>query len=74
MYGNAREWCADWYDPRYYDSSPTEDPQGPVSGSDRALRGGSWGSDAGMVGSHSRCGDEPDDRITHFGFRVARTP
>ncbi len=74
MHGNAREWCADWYDVRYYDSSPSEDPKGPLSGSDRVLRGGSWGSDASMTGSLARCGNEPDDRITHSGFRVARTP
>jgi formylglycine-generating enzyme required for sulfatase activity len=30
MYGNAGEWCSDWYDPEYYEESPKDDPRGPV--------------------------------------------
>ncbi|MGO9271175.1 MAG: SUMF1/EgtB/PvdO family nonheme iron enzyme [Terriglobia bacterium] len=40
---NVEEWTADWYDPRYYQRSPTENPLGPASGSDKVIRGGSWG-------------------------------
>lgn len=29
MYGGAREWVSDWYDPFYYSKSPRENPQGP---------------------------------------------
>ena len=39
---NVHEWCADWYDPRYYEASPVDDPRGPASGVRRASRGGSW--------------------------------
>ncbi len=42
MTGNAMEWCQDWYDAAYYASSPVENPQGPSTGTERVLRGGSF--------------------------------
>ena len=46
MSGNVSEWCLDF---KYYygnDSDAQSDPVGPVSGEQRARRGGSWGSPA----------------------------
>jgi sulfatase modifying factor 1 len=40
--GNVAQWVSDWYDPDYYQNSPSEDPQGPRKGKLRVLRGGSW--------------------------------
>ncbi len=74
VHGNAWEWCADWYGSDYYASSPTDDPQGPSSGADRVLRGGSWSYDPRSARSAMRGRLAPDDRDLNFGFRVARTP
>ncbi|MDE6106348.1 MAG: formylglycine-generating enzyme family protein, partial [Bacteroidales bacterium] len=41
MSGNVQEWCSDWYGENYYSYSPSVNPQGPSSGSDRVVRGGS---------------------------------
>ncbi len=44
--GNAWEWVNDWYDLKYYQSSPVIDPAGPAVGQCRVLRGGSYAMDA----------------------------
>ncbi len=42
MSGNVSEWCSDWYSESYYKESPTQNPQGPNTGNQRVLRGGSF--------------------------------
>jgi formylglycine-generating enzyme required for sulfatase activity len=44
IYGNVWEWVQDWYGQYYYRHSPSSDPRGPSSGSERVRRGGSWES------------------------------
>ena len=73
VHGNAWEWVQDWYDDRYYASSPELDPPGPRTGSGRVVRGGSWHVTAGGWRSAFRKLYEPGYRGISIGFRVART-
>jgi len=44
MTGNAWEWCNDWYDSTYYSSPEASqpNPRGPLAGTSRVVRGGTW--------------------------------
>ena len=70
MHGNVSEWCGDWYSYDYYKRSPVDDPQGPVSGSQRVSRGGSWCSFARMCRSAHRARYNPGDYGSNIGFRL----
>ena len=72
MTGNAREWCADWYNKDYYASSPERDPTGPPSGIARVSRGGGWNSPAAQCSSARRGYGEPNARDFNLGFRVVQ--
>ena len=72
VYGNAREWCEDWYSADYYAESSPMDPRGPASGTLRATRGGSWYSGAARARSGDRAGVAPTFHSSQNGFRVLR--
>jgi formylglycine-generating enzyme required for sulfatase activity len=74
MSGNVWEWVNDWYDANYYDVSAYSNPSGPVSGSYKVLRGGSWSGYPNDVRAASRVSGTPDVTYAGIGFRCAALP
>ncbi len=73
MHGNMMEWCHDWK-ANHAKEDRVEDPVGPLDGSDRSIRGGSWNTTARSCASGYRYGFNPSSRYFVLGFRVAAVP
>jgi formylglycine-generating enzyme required for sulfatase activity len=73
MAGNAWEWVADWYDAGYYASSPADNPQGPDSGVERVIRGGSAHFFPPFQRTANRIGISTTAIYASGGFRCAAT-
>ena len=71
MAGNHREWCSDWYRDTYYKTSPEDNPAGATKGTNKVIRGGSWGSEADRMRLTYRNEAFPYNSAQDFGFRLA---
>ena len=69
MSGNVYEWCSDWYG--NYSSGSQTNPQGPLSGSNRVLRGGCWNNSARRCRVSYRYYLDSYITFNYFGFRLA---
>ena len=71
LIGNAWEWVKDWYAEDYYAIAPVRDPQGPLRGSFRVLRGGDWSQSPSELRVSYRGWDEMTYWGPSLGFRCA---
>jgi formylglycine-generating enzyme required for sulfatase activity len=71
--GNVMEWVSDWYDSDYYQFSTDTNPQGPLEGEFKALRGGSWLSSMDEARTTGRSSYHPTVSRANLGFRCAMT-
>jgi formylglycine-generating enzyme required for sulfatase activity len=74
MVGHVWDWCQDWFDASYYAWSDSEDPGGPVQGTSRVLRGGSYLCHASYCHRYrvaARSSNTPESAAANTGFRCA---
>ncbi|MEW6733628.1 MAG: formylglycine-generating enzyme family protein [Acidobacteriota bacterium] len=71
MLGNVWEWCADWYDEKYYGNTIAQNPPGPNQGQYRVLRGCSWLSTSDQCRIANRAWYNPGYILDGRGFRIA---
>jgi sulfatase modifying factor 1 len=78
--GNVWEWCQDWWSTTWHRSATPAtriNPQGPASGTARAIRGGSYMCHASYCHRYriaARTSNTPDSSTGHMGFRCAASP
>lgn len=70
---NVHEWCSDWFDAEYYQTSAEHNPQGPAAGKRKSSRGGSWRHHIKVARCHTRSSIPPEFQYADYGFRVVRS-
>lgn len=74
MLGNAWEWVSDWYHPESYKNSALKNPQGPVTGTKKVRRGGSYHCPPHLIRPGYRAADLPSKAYSVLGFRLVAIP
>jgi formylglycine-generating enzyme required for sulfatase activity len=72
MAGNLYEWTTDWYDEQFYSKNPAINPRGPVEGSAKVQRGGSYTNTPYRLRSTFRTKGDPTEHDPNVGFRCAQ--
>lgn len=70
MAGNVREWVSDWLDT--YPDKPVDSPVGPVNGTFKVMRGGSWRHGPKQAAATVRMGGSLGYNDFSLGFRPVR--
>ena len=68
MSGNVRELCQNWYQKQMVEET---DPKGPIEGTYKSVRGGSWDHKAKDCRSAKRDTLIVDSSSGNVGFRIA---
>ena len=73
MAGNAEEWVHDWLNFQYYEKTEgAKDPQGPLGGNNKIIKGGSYGSDPYHVRIATRLYGARHPKTELLGIRCAQ--
>jgi len=70
MQGSLWEWCAEWYDAKYYELSDRKNPLNKIKSDYRVIRGGSWANDEKMLCITNRNAIKPKINKINLGFRI----
>lgn len=72
MAGSVSEWCSDWFERTFYETSPEKNPKGPQTGKYKIIRGGSWSDGPRRVTVFFRNWVRPNQTTPNIGFRCVQ--
>lgn len=75
MTGNAWEWCSDWFHPSWHVQATRANPVGPLTGSTRVMKGGSYLCHQSYCNRYrvgARTSNSPESSTGNLSFRCVR--